>query len=148
MQRAERRRAGEQRRLVGVQRRRQPVQPGQRARTTAPACPNVVGAEEHPAERHRRKVTLRCQTTRQPRPTRAVAWWNTSSSAVPGAPGRERPVGAVPEAAEDHRGHQVEAPARGRAAVAAERDVEVVAQPEPTASCASAARSRSGDAAL
>ncbi len=49
---------------------------------------------------------------------------------VPRAPGRERPVGAVPEPAEHHGRHQVEAPARGRAAVAAQRDIEVVAQPE------------------
>ena len=49
--------------------------------------------------------------------------------AVHRAPDQKRPVGAVPQAAEHHRQHQI---ARGKqlaAAVAAERDVKVVAQP-------------------
>ncbi len=77
-----------------------------------------------------RKVRLRCQNGREAPIPRRAGVVADQQQAVPGAPRRERPVGAVPEAAQDHGGHQVEAPARGRAAVAPERDVEVVAQPE------------------
>ncbi len=47
---------------------------------------------------------------------------------VEGAPEHERPGGPVPEPAEQHRDHQVAVGASRAAAVAAERDVEVVAQ--------------------
>ena len=45
------------------------------------------------------------------------------------SPDDEGPVRAVPEAAEQHRQHQVDVGAELRAAVAAERNVEIVAQP-------------------
>ena len=45
------------------------------------------------------------------------------------APEHERPGRAVPEAAEDHRQHQVAVGPQRAAAAAAQRDVEVVAQP-------------------
>ncbi len=45
------------------------------------------------------------------------------------APDDERPAGAVPEAADQHRQHQVAVRDHLALAVAAERDVEVVAQP-------------------
>ena len=45
-----------------------------------------------------------------------------------GAPDDEGPLGAVPEAADDHDGHEVEVGAGGAEAVATEGDVEVVAE--------------------
>ena len=48
---------------------------------------------------------------------------------MPQAPDHEGPVGAVPEPAQDHHRHQVDVGADGPAAVPAERDVEIVAQP-------------------
>ena len=45
------------------------------------------------------------------------------------SPGDERPAGAVPESADQHRQHQVSVREEPTAAVAAERDVDVVAQP-------------------
>src|SRR5690606_27516404 len=49
--------------------------------------------------------------------------------AVEGAPGDEGPGGAVPEAAQEHGGHEVELGAHRALAVAAQGDVEVVAEP-------------------
>ena len=49
--------------------------------------------------------------------------------AVDPAPDDERPAGAVPEAADEHRQHEVAIREQRPAAVAAERDVEVVAEP-------------------
>ena len=49
--------------------------------------------------------------------------------AVQAAPDDEVPGGAVPQAAEQHREHQVHVGADGALPVAAERDVQVVAQP-------------------
>ena len=49
--------------------------------------------------------------------------------AVVDAPEDEGPGGAVPEAAEDHREHQVAVCPQHAAAAAAERDVQVVPQP-------------------
>ena len=48
---------------------------------------------------------------------------------VDSAPDDERPAGAVPEPADEHREHEVAVREERAAAVAAERDVEVVAQP-------------------
>src|SRR5262249_5535713 len=45
------------------------------------------------------------------------------------APGDERPIGAVPESAGEHREHQIDARTRGTLPVSAEGNVEVVAQP-------------------
>ena len=53
----------------------------------------------------------------------------TSARPVDPAPDDERPAGAVPEAADEHRQHQVPVREERPAAVPAERDVEVVAQP-------------------
>ena len=50
------------------------------------------------------------------------------AGAVEGAPEHEGPGRPVPEAAEDHRDHQVAVGEQAAAAAAAERDVEVVAQ--------------------
>ena len=50
-------------------------------------------------------------------------------SAVQSAPDHEGPVRAVPQAAEQHGQHQVDVGARCAAAIAAERHVEIVAQP-------------------
>ena len=72
---------------------------------------------------------------------RAASARSTSAGAVDPAPHHEGPGRAVPEAAEEHRQHQVQVRARRALPVAAERDVEVVAQPRARASCASAARS-------
>ena len=55
----------------------------------------------------------------------------------------ERPRRAVPQPAEQHGQHQVARRSRRVPAVAAERDVEVVAQPGRQARCASGARTRS-----
>ena len=79
--------------------------------------------------RPRRCPAQRSQTgVRRPiRPPRACSVHQ--HRAVEGAPEDERPRGSVPEAAEDHRDHQVAVgePAR-LAAAAAQRDVQVVAQ--------------------
>src|SRR3546814_8661855 len=48
---------------------------------------------------------------------------------VPRAPDEERPVRAMPETAEQHRQEQIAIGLGGAAAIAAERDVEIVAQP-------------------
>ena len=49
-------------------------------------------------------------------------------NALVDAPDHERPCGTVPEAADDHRQHQVAVVKQGAAAVAAQRDVQVIAR--------------------
>ena len=82
------------------------------------------------------KVTKRCHA-RRPRvhgrstkPGRSRHQRSTHERRpVDRAPGDERPAGAVPEPADEHGQHEVAVREERAAAVSAERDVEVVAQP-------------------
>ena len=46
-----------------------------------------------------------------------------------GAPNHERPIRAVPQTAQEHRGQQVGIGSYAAAVTAAERDVQIIAQP-------------------
>src|SRR3977135_2663010 len=54
---------------------------------------------------------------------------NEQGEAVQPAPDHERPRATVPEAAEQHRDHDVAANEPGRPAISAERNVKIIAQP-------------------
>ena len=95
-----------------------------------------VRAEEDPREAddlegHEampRAAAARPRPLDEPRPLPPPAL-DDERGAVDPAPDDERPAGAVPEPADEHRQHQVAVREERPAAVAAERDVEVVAQP-------------------
>ena len=102
----------------------------------APGVVEVVRAEEHPGDVHQR---IRQDAQEQPPgprfPQRELAPGllheplADQEQPVQSAPDDKRPGGAVPQAAEQHRQHQVDVGAARALAVAAQRHVEVVAQP-------------------
>src|SRR6266571_440706 len=102
----------------------------QRQRLLAPGRAEAVGAEKDPTERDEEERHIPLPEGRERAVPRGQRAMEHEQPTVPCAPGGEGPVGAVPETAEHHRHHDVDALARLRAPVAAERDVQVVAQPE------------------
>ena len=85
---------------------------------------NVTSPPHEPA--HGRVGRLRQAERRSPVGGQAL---DDQADAVDAAPHHERPRRAVPQAAEQHREHEVPVRVPAAAAVAAEGDVEVVAQP-------------------
>ena len=92
-------------------------------------------AKEHPAQRdERERDTTRASKTDAAGRACARGRCPTSRSmqsiaAVESAPRHERPLRAVPEAAQEHRQHQVAQRGRLAVAAAAQRNVQVIAQP-------------------
>jgi hypothetical protein len=92
-------------------------------------------AEEDPREADEVERRKRRASRRERRPpgspcrARAATSASPRAGAVEGAPDDEVPRGPVPEAAEEHRDHEVAVRLPGAAARAAERHVEIVAQP-------------------
>ena len=84
----------------------------------------------------------RAQSLRDRRAIIGPGMIDAKVKAMQRAPDDKGPGGAVPEAAEQHRDHQVHIAQQRAMAVAAERNVEIVAQELRQASCASGARSR------
>ena len=82
----------------------------------------MLRAATRPSEGRARQVVA------EPAPQRLPGVVDHQVDAVQPAPDHEGPAGAVPQPAEQHRDHQVGVAARRAAPVAAERDVEVVAQ--------------------
>ena len=96
-------------------------------RAGAPAAAGAASARPSKAAASSRRWRCTSSALSLRRSTRDVL--DDQGDAVQEAPEDERPAGAVPEPAEHHGEHQVHVGARAALAVAAERDVQVVAQP-------------------
>ena len=127
-----------------------PGQPGQSARAPAipapppPAniCPSTCrlswrsgGAEENPADQgqpegqHRARRIAPIPAFRMADGRRGPGARSESSAALVAAPDQEIPTGAVPQSAEQHRQHEIAVGGKAAMAAAAERDIQVIAQP-------------------
>ena len=99
-----------------------------------PGLAEGLGAEEHPGQVDQQvgEQTERDEGERarpvavEPRTQHALG---REIQAVQSAPDHEGPAGAMPEAAEQHRRHQRRIRAALAVTIAAERNVEIVAQP-------------------
>jgi len=89
----------------------------------------IVGAEEDPTDDDEKKRQRALKKSGKTVPGRAEKFVEAEQKAVVGAPKDEGPVGAVPEAAEEHGDQKIaiDQPVC-RDAAAAERDVEIIAQ--------------------
>ena len=109
------------------QRRRRPGRPGARGRSRRRRG-RGSGTGSRRSRRRGRSRAQRSQAGRAPADAAVERVLGDQHRAVEGAPEHEGPGRAVPEPAEHHRDHQVAVGEEAAAAVAAERDVEVVAQ--------------------
>src|SRR5690606_16779364 len=111
--------------------------PAGQAAEDEPSRPKRGSAEEDPTQTHEvkgeeerdRAPPERSRTRAGARPPLRPEAIDRQPHAVERSPDDERPGGAVPQAAEQHGDEQVQVGAGRPTAVAAERDVEVVAQP-------------------
>ena len=88
----------------------------------------AVGAERRPGDQHGSERQQAREERRQaPGEMTLPDMRDQQIEAVQAAPDDERVIGAVPEAAEQHGGHEIDRAMRLAAPVAAERNVDVVA---------------------
>lgn len=95
----------------------------------------TVGTEENPQCGYKDECYEPCtkvdgQTVAEPLERVHHQFVDAQAQAMPESPNDEGPSCTVPQAAKQHRGHEIEVLAHFALAVATQRNVEVVAQPE------------------